>query len=183
MSRELIHKLLVLSEETHCAIVNVLHENKGADDKNMRGHLGTVLAQAAGTVLECNKSKSGVITVSCSDPRHGSTSPWSFRFDADGNIVDADAERMQAETEQRNRRQQQQNEERQRTQEARLNILLAAIRDNGGSIERKQLTTTLMEKASISHSTASAFIKSQIGSTLYDINGRIQSSPEVALPF
>ena len=183
MSRQLIHDLLVLCEEKHCSIVNVLHENKAADDKNMRGHLGTVLSQAAGTVLECNKSKQGIITVTCSDPRHGSTPPWSFRFDADGNIVDADAERKQAEAERREHRQQQQAEERQRTHESRLNIVLTAIRDNGGSIERKQLTMMLMEKAGIAHSTASAFIKSQIGDTLYDINGRIHSSPEVALAF
>lgn len=32
-------------------------------------------------------------------------------------------------------------------------------------------------------SSDSAFIKSQIGVTLYDINGRIHSSPEVVLAF
>lgn len=183
MSLLLIHDLLVLCEEKHCSIINVLHENKAVDDKNMRGHLGTVLSQAAGTVLECNKSRQGIITVTCSDPRHGSTPPWSFHFDADGNIIEADNERKQAEELRRDQRQQQQAEERQRIHDARLNFVLTAIRDNGGSIERKQLTMTLMEKARIAHSTASAFIKSQIGDTLYDINGRIQSSPEVTLPF
>lgn len=183
MSRQLIHDLLVLCEEQHCAIVNVLHENKSADDKNMRGHLGTVLSQAAGTVLECNKSRQGIITVSCSDPRHGSTPPWSFRFDEDGNIVDADAERKAAETDRHEKRNQQQEEERKRKHDERLNIVLTTIRDHGGSMERKQLTEVLMEKAGVSHSTASNFIKQEIGSTLYDVNGRIQASPEVALPF
>lgn len=183
MSRQLIHDLLVLCEEQHCAIVNVLHENKSADDKNMRGHLGTVLSQAAGTVLECNKSRQGIITVSCSDPRHGSTPPWSFRFDEDGNIVDADAERKAAETDRHEKRNQQQEEERKRKHDERLNIVLTTIRDHGGSMERKQLTEVLMKKAGVSHSTASNFIKQEIGSTLYDVNGRIQASPEVALPF
>lgn len=183
MSRQLIHDLLVLCEEQHCAIVNVLHENKSADDKNMRGHLGTVLSQAAGTVLECNKSRQGIITVSCSDPRHGSTPHWSFRFDEDGNIVDADAERKAAETDRHEKRNQQQEEERKRKHDERLNIVLTTIRDHGGSMERKQLTEVLMKKAGVSHSTASNFIKQEIGSTLYDVNGRIQASPEVALPF
>jgi len=183
MSRQLIHDLLVLCEERHCAIINVLHENKATDDRNMRGHLGTVLSQAAGTVLECNKSRQGIITVSCSDPRHGSTPPWSFRFDEDGNIVDADSERMAAEADRYEKQKQQQEEERKRKHDERLNIVLTAIRDAGGYMERKQLTAVLMAKAGVSHSTASNFIKQEIGSTLYDINGRIQASPEAALPF
>lgn len=183
MSRQLIHDLLVLCEEQHCAIVNVLHENKSVDDRNMRGHLGTVLSQAAGTVLECNKSKQDIITVSCSDPRHGCTPPWSFRFDADGNIVDADAERQQTDEQRREQRLQQQKEKSERVTNERLDILRSAIQDNGGSMVRKQLTDILMEKGGISHSTASEFIRKQIGTTLYDVNGRIQSSPEPILPF
>lgn len=70
LSRQLIHDLMMLAQEHHCAIVCVLHENKASDDENMRGHLGTVLAQKAGTVLQCHKSKQGIITVSCPDSRH-----------------------------------------------------------------------------------------------------------------
>lgn len=49
-SKQLIKELLVLSEENNCAIVNVLHTNKADDDHNMRGHLGTMLAQR---LLQC----------------------------------------------------------------------------------------------------------------------------------
>ena len=78
LSRQLIHALLLLCEEYHCAIVNVLHENKASDDENMRGHLGTVLSQKAGTVLKCSKSRDGIISVTCPDARHGTMPQWNI---------------------------------------------------------------------------------------------------------
>jgi len=95
MAKQLIHELLCVSEDRHCAIVCVLHTNKADDDHNMRGHLGTMLAQKAGTVLECKKL-SGIITVSCSDARHLEMPDWSISFDDDGHLLDADEQRRQA---------------------------------------------------------------------------------------
>ena len=67
-SKQIIKDLLGLSEEYNCAIICVLHTNKADEDHNMRGHLGTMLAQKAATVLECKKERgSSVITVSCSE--------------------------------------------------------------------------------------------------------------------
>lgn len=60
----------------------------------MRGHLGTMLQQKAGTVLECRKLDA-VITVSCSDARHEEMPAWSIMFDDSGRIVDADEQRRQ----------------------------------------------------------------------------------------
>ena len=57
------------------------------------------------------------------------------------------------------------------------------IRDHGGSISRKQLTAILMSKFGLSHSTSSAFIKEQLGKTLFEVNGDIQASPDHALGF
>jgi len=184
MSRQLIHDLLVLCEERHCAIVNVLHENKAADDRNMRGHLGTVLSQAAGTVLECNKSRQGVITVSCSDPRHGSTPAWSFRFDADGNIVDADAERTAAEKEEREKRRKQQDEEKEKTLSERLHTALVLIRDNGGHMRSADLNQALQQKLSLSRPAVSKFLKLMVEQQkLYKSDGIITETAETALPF
>lgn len=183
-SRQLIHDLLVLCEERHCAIVTVLHENKAADDTNMRGHLGTVLSQAAGTVLECRKSKSGIITVCCTDPRHGVTPPWSFRFDQDGNILDADALRQEEKRQKAEAKKQQKQAEKDRVVKERLDYALLCIRDHGGSISRKELTGMLMNNFELERSTVSKFITSQVkDKMLYEVNKEITSSPDMALAF
>lgn len=73
------------------AIVLVLHTNKAKDDDNMRGHLGTMLAQKAATVLEVKKSDAGFMTVSNSDARHRQVPDWSFMYDnCTGEVVPAD---------------------------------------------------------------------------------------------
>jgi len=161
-SRQLIHDLLVLCEEQHCAIVNVLHENKAADDSNMRGHLGTVLSQAAGTVLQCNKSRSGIITVSCSDPRHGSTPPWSFRFDDEGNIIDADAMRQEEQQKARELRQQKMQAEKEQAEKERLDTAVEIINSHGGSIKRNALTELLETKLNVKRPTVSKFLSKMI---------------------
>ena len=161
-SRQLIHDLLVLCEEQHCAIVNVLHENKAADDSNMRGHLGTVLSQAAGTVLQCNKSRSGIITVSCSDPRHGSTPPWSFRFDDEGNIIDADAMRQEEQQKARELRQQKMQAEKEQAEKERLDTAVEIINSHGGSIKRNALTELLETKLNVKRPTVSKFLTKMI---------------------
>ena len=54
-SHALINQLIVICDKYHCSIITVLHENKTSEDHNMRGHLGTMLAQKAATVLRCKK--------------------------------------------------------------------------------------------------------------------------------
>ena len=102
LSRQLINELMLMAQDYHCAIVCVLHENKASDDENMRGHLGTVLAQKAGTVLQCHKSKQGIITVSCPDSRHGAMPEWSICYDAQGHMHDADEVKTNAASWKRN---------------------------------------------------------------------------------
>lgn len=94
-SQEIMTLMLQLSAEYGCAIVCVLHTNKDVTDHNMRGHLGTILSQRSGNVFECQKNE-GVITVSCSDSRHGDVPAWSIMYDKDGNLVDADAVHTEA---------------------------------------------------------------------------------------
>jgi uncharacterized membrane protein len=183
-SRQLIHDLLVLCEERHCAIINVLHENKAADDRNMRGHLGTVLSQAAGTVLACEKSRQGIITVSCSDPRHGTTPPWSFRFDEDGNIVDADKEREAAKKVQREKKEEQRAAEKEKILSERLQAALTIIRDNGGCMKTADLNQALQQKLSLSRPAISKFLNLMVEQgKLHKADGLIRDTPETALPF
>ena len=184
MAKQLIHELLCISEAGALAIVCVLHTNKADDDHNMRGHLGTMLAQKAGTVLECKKDKgSSVITVTCTDARHAEMPDWSIMFSEEGRIVDADERRRQALEQHRIDIQQRRQEAQATKLKERLDYALMCIRDHGGSISRKQLTAILMSKFGLSHSTSSAFIKEQLGKTLFEVNGDIQASPDHALGF
>ena len=182
MAKQLIHELLCLSEDERLAMVCVLHTNKADDDHNMRGHLGTMLAQKAGTVLECKKMN-GVITVACTDARHQEMPDWSIMFTEDGRIVDADEQRRQALEQHRAELQQRRQETNAEKQKERLDYALLCIRDHGGSINRKQLTEILVKKFKLSRTTVTTFISGLIGNSLYEVNGMLQSSPDSALPF
>ena len=182
MAKQLIHELLCLSEEHRLAMVCVLHTNKADEDHNMRGHLGTMLAQKAGTVLECKK-QSGIITVMCSDARHQEMPDWSIMFDDDGHILDADEQRKQLLEQRRAELQQKRQDAVAEKQKERLDYALMVIRDNGGCISRKQLTEILIKKFGLERDTISKFISSQIAEKkLYEIDKNISSSPEMTLP-
>ena len=182
MAKQLIHKLLCISEEHRLAMVCVLHTNKADEDHNMRGHLGTMLAQKAGTVLECKK-QGKVITVTCSDARHAEMPDWSIAFEND-HIIDADEQRRQALEQHRMELQQRRQEAQAEKQKERLDYALMCIRDNGGSISRKQLTEILVKRFELERSTVSKFITAQVeAKTLYEVDKNISDSQEMALPF
>ena len=185
MAKELIRQLLCISEDHRLAMVCVLHTNKADEDHNMRGHLGTMLAQKAGTVLECKKDKgSSVITVMCSDARHQEMPEWSIMFNEDGCIVDADERRRQALEQRRQDLQQRRQEAQAEKQKERLDYALLCIRDNGGSISRKQLTEILVTKFEIKRPTVSSIISQWVkDEALYEVNGYVHASEETALAF
>ncbi len=184
-SKQLIKDLLVLCEEYNCAIINVLHTNKADEDHNMRGHLGTMLGQKSGTVLECRKEKgSKVITVFCSESRHAEPTEWSIMFTEDGHIVDADEQRRQLLEDRKAAQQQRRQEESERKQKERLDYALMAIRDNGGLISRKQLTEILTKKFELKRNTFSEYISLWIqNGAIYEVNGMIHASDKMALAF
>ena len=184
MSRELIHELLHICEEHGCAIVNVLHENKAADDQNMRGHLGTVLSQKAGSVLQCQKAKSGVISVSCPDARHGNMPTWSIRFNGEGHIIDADLQKQQEIQAERERKAAAKQEAMKLKQEQRLNTTLHLIAEKGGSILRNELTKMLETELDLSRPSVSKFITQMVvDGKLHENDKVITATPETALPF
>ena len=185
MAKKLIHDLLCISEDYRLAMVCVLHTNKADEDHNMRGHLGTMLAQKAGTVLECKKDKgSSVITVMCSDARHQEMPEWSIMFNEEGHIVDADERRRQALEQRRIDIQQKRQEAQAEKQKERLEYALLCIRDQGGSISRKQLTEILVKKFDIKRPTVSSLISQWVkDEALYEVNGFVHASEETALAF
>ena len=185
-SKQIIKDLLVLSEEYNCAIICVLHTNKADEDHNMRGHLGTMLAQKAATVLECKKERgSSVITVSCSESRHEEPTEWSIMFAEGGRIVDATEERK-LQLEQRKAEQQQKRQEAlEKEKQERLQKCLTILRDKGGAISRRQLTEILMKVFDRKRPTVASYISEWLKdkAVFEDSNGLIQASEELALPF
>ena len=178
MAKQLIHKLLCISEEHCLAMVCVLHTNKADEDHNMRGHLGTMLAQKAGTVLECKK-QGKVITVTCS----AEMPDWSIAFEND-HIIDADEQRRQALEQHRMELQQRRQEATDKEKQERLSQCLRIIRDNGGVISRKQLTEILVKVLERERSTVATYITLWLKEkVLVDINGMIQNINEQVLPF
>lgn len=66
-------------------VIGVLHQNKGEQDKNSRGHLGTEAENKAASIIEVSK-KDNVFTVSESDSRHAAFSDFNFSIDDNGKI-------------------------------------------------------------------------------------------------
>lgn len=185
-SKQIIKDLLVLSEEHDCAIICVLHTNKADEDHNMRGHLGTMLAQKAATVLECKKERgSSVITVSCSESRHEEPTEWSIMFDENGRIVDA-TEQRRLQLEQRKAEIMQKRQEAlEKEKQERLQKCLTILRDKGGAVSRKQLTEILVKVLDRKRPTVATYISEWLkDKTIFeDSNGQIQASEEFALAF
>jgi hypothetical protein len=56
-AQEIIERLMKLAQDTECCLVCVLHQNKGAEDRNLRGWIGTELMNKAFEVYSCEKFK------------------------------------------------------------------------------------------------------------------------------
>ncbi len=85
-STETVQQLMTLSGELNCAILGVLHENKGKDDRNGRGHLGTIATQKAETVmnLSVNEHCKDLVTVEFTYTRNKPPQPFTFAIDGEG---------------------------------------------------------------------------------------------------
>ena len=193
-SKQIIEELMRLSTKEvsgiDIAIVCVLHTNKATDDHNMRGHVGTMLAQKSGTVLEVHKSN-GIITVSNSDSRHKEVPDWSFRFDDNGNIIDASQERLDIQAEIRRKRADEQLEKAEKDKRERLEVLAKIVNEAKGCIKRSDLKQALISALKKSNSTVKNYMRAWIdeGVIVEDTNGIISlaanqpANHQMELPF
>jgi hypothetical protein len=182
LSRQLIRDLLMICEEHGCAIVCVLHENKATDDENMRGHLGTVLSQKAGSVLQCKKMKGGIINVSCPDARHGTMPAWNISFDKDGHLIDADALHREEQKAAREQKAAKKKAAKELELQTRLDLFTRAIEFNGGSMLRGELTMKMAEKMGRDRTTVGRYLKELIeAGKLFENNKVITTSSQTML--
>ena len=64
LAQETVERLMHLASEHRCCIACVLHQNKSAEDKNLRGWIGTELTHKAFEVYECEKSDDRIFSLS-----------------------------------------------------------------------------------------------------------------------
>lgn len=182
LSRQLVHDLMLLCEEHKCAIVNVLHENKAAEDENMRGHLGTVLSQKAGTVLQCRKVKSGIINVTCPDACHGTMPAWNIGFDSEGHLVDADAKLREEQQADREKKVAKKKAAEELKFQTRLDLALRFINENGGSILKSELSNKMAVKMGRDRTTVGRYLKALIeAGKLFETNKVITATSQTML--
>lgn len=129
-SKNLIRELMRMSSEYNCAIVNMLHTNPNDGTGKMRGHLGTLLSQKAGNVVEC-RMKCGVITVLCAESRHGEIPSWSICFGEDGVLVDGGAKHQEELKKAAAEKKQKQEQDREQTLQKRIDAAINILKDKG----------------------------------------------------
>ena len=69
VAQDCIERLMRLASTTRCCIVCVLHQNKAAEDRNLRGWIGTELKNKAFEVYECSKSSERIFSWTQTDTR------------------------------------------------------------------------------------------------------------------
>ena len=93
-SQEVVNKLAAIANEHNCCIIVVMHQNKGKQDKSMKGHIGTMLYQKCSDVFNVEKCGS-VFVASHAVSRHRSCGDIIFTLDADAVPEDGTAARQQ----------------------------------------------------------------------------------------
>lgn len=89
-STNLIQEMMTLSQDYNIAIVNILHTNKGKDDNNMRGHLGTELVNKSSDVFAVQRTKDGTFNVEQTDSRNIPVDDFAFRLNEFGLPIKAE---------------------------------------------------------------------------------------------
>lgn len=69
IAQDCIERLMHIASEERCCIVCILHQNKSAEDRNLRGWIGTELKNKAFEVYECSKSSERIFTWGQTDTR------------------------------------------------------------------------------------------------------------------
>lgn len=82
LSTNTVQFLMHLSSRYNCHITTVLHENKGVADSNLRGHLGTILAQKSETVFQLQRDGDNT-KVSAAATRNISFEDFLFKINED----------------------------------------------------------------------------------------------------
>ena len=91
-SQDMVNDLAALASRNNCTIVVVMHQNKGSNDKMMKGHIGTMLYQKCSDVFRVEKH--GTLFVAThTETRHRQSQGLVFKLDENAIPMDATADR------------------------------------------------------------------------------------------
>ena len=88
-SKSFISELMAIASKKDCALLCILHENKGKGDNTMRGHLGTELVNKSSEVYQVTRLND-LFTVSQTESRNAPTPDICFSIDSEGLPVMAE---------------------------------------------------------------------------------------------
>ena len=132
-STDMVNRLAALANKNNCCIVVVMHQNKASHDKNMKGHIGTMLYQKCSDVF--NVEKHGTIfEVTHAYTRHRQCQGLCFKLDANAVPMDGIADRqLQVELERQQKK-------------AKLRDQLAVCIGDAVEVKKSELVKLIMEK-------------------------------------
>lgn len=149
-SNDMVSRLAAIANEHNCCIVVVMHQNKGQKDKNMKGHLGTMLFQKCSDVFNVEKCGS-VFVASHSVSRHRQCDDIAFKLDANAIPHDAFADRqLQVEM------------ERQQAESNLREMLSSLIPEDGSPVKRKDVVEMLHKEYGIRKTNCYDLVKKAI---------------------
>ena len=133
-SQDVVNKLASLASQHNCCIVVVMHQNKGQKDKNMKGHLGTMLFQKCSDVFNVEKCGS-VFVASHAVSRHRNCEDICFKLDANAVPMDAVADRqLQVEM------------KRQANKATLFNQISLCMHDDTAALKRSEIVKSIKEE-------------------------------------
>ncbi len=133
-SQDVVNKLASLASHHNCCIVVVMHQNKGRQDKNMKGHLGTMLFQKCSDVFNVEKCGS-VFVASHVVSRHRNCQDICFKLDASAVPMDAVADR-----------QLQMEMKRQEDKATLFNQISLCMHDDTAALKRSEIVKSIQEE-------------------------------------
>ena len=149
-SNDMVSRLAAIANEHNCCIVVVMHQNKGQKDKNMKGHLGTMLFQKCSDVFNVEKCGS-VFVVSHGVSRHRQCDDIAFKLDANAVPMDAFADRqLQVEM------------ERQQAESNLREMFSGLIPEDGSPVKRKDIVERLHKEYGIRKTNCYDLVKKAI---------------------
>lgn len=180
-SQQLARELMKMADDGNCCIICVLHTNKASDDHNMRGHLGTILAQKASCVLECRKdTKTNLIQVSCTDCRHAPIPDFYFGFDPHGEVISATEIAIEINAQREAAKAQKKADEEEKKLQERFEKTRAILIGNGGFMASLALRKAIEEKQIYSKNYITGFLDTLVKREMLNVtaDGSVYSLPK-----
>ena len=167
-SQDIVNKLAAIANEFNCCIVVVMHQNKGKQDKSMKGHIGTMLYQKCSDEFIVEKHGT-LFTVIHDVSRHRQSCGLVFKLDEKAIPMDAAADRqLQLEIEQK------QKEIKQQQKIAEIQEQVAEfLPKDGSTVKKKDVVEEMQKRLGFQPSSCYNMLNAAIASGAVVAHGRL----------